>query len=298
MAERSHRSRSDAHHLRRDQHPSSSSSISASHLARFEDTVASQQKELQTLLIDNQRLGATHVALKQELAHSRNEINQLKSVAARLKAERDDQVRELYEQSLKIDAEARAVEAMNEDLGRARVDVQKLSLKRRDLELELKGIESEVEEARLKLKQLPEVRVAVEIMRQEVQRGRAAVEFEKKTRASNHELGKLMEKNMITIGREIERLRAALANAERKAVEQNATIVAGNPDPGYAANHGNPEMRYDGSMHAHPYIMQQPTGGAVVSQYTAGPVPHGPYTEQLILHPHGPYNVQQPNAHR
>ncbi|CAM8955470.1 unnamed protein product [Rhodiola kirilowii] len=296
MASRSNLSRSDARLHRRDQlHSSSSdSSSSASHLARFEDKVASQQKELQTLVIDNQRLGATHVALRQELAHSRKEISQLKTVAARIKAERDAQVRELYERPLKIDAEARAVEAMTEDLSRVRVDVQKLSLRRQELGLELKGIDSELVEARLKLQQLPEVRTAVESLRQEVQRGRAAVENEKKTRASNHEHGKVMEKNMITVGREIDRLRVALANAEKKAVEQHAPVVAGNPDTGYAAaNCGNPEMRYDGNMHPQPYNVHHSTGAAeVVSQYTAGPVPHGPYTEQHV-HPnaHGPYNV-------
>lgn len=167
-------SRSDARQHRRDHHTRSSppSSSAASHLTRFEDKIASQQKELQTLLIDNQRLGATHVALRQELAHSRAEIDQLKSVAARVKAERDAQVREVYERKLKIEAEARVVEVMREDLGRVRVDVKAFIVRRHEMGLELKRIESEIVEGKLKLQKLPEIRAAVEIMRQEVERGR------------------------------------------------------------------------------------------------------------------------------
>lgn len=46
---------------------------------------------------------------------------------------------------------------------------------------------------------------------------RAAIECEKKNRASNLEQREIMEKNMIAVARQIEQLHAELANAEKRA---------------------------------------------------------------------------------
>lgn len=45
---------------------------------------------------------------------------------------------------------------------------------------------------------------------------RAALERERKTKVSNLEQAKVMEKNMFSLAREIEKLHAELANAERR----------------------------------------------------------------------------------
>lgn len=48
-------------------------------------------------------------------------------------------------------------------------------------------------------------------------KGRAAVEYEKKMQKLNHEQSQVMEKNMMSMSCEIEKLRAELANAENRA---------------------------------------------------------------------------------
>ena len=55
---------------------------------------------------------------------------------------------------------------------------------------------------------------------------RSAIEYEKKTRAFNLEQEKVLEKNRILLVREIMKLRAELANAEKRA---RAPVAAGNP---------------------------------------------------------------------
>lgn len=57
---------------------------------------------------------------------------------------------------------------------------------------------------------------------------RAAIEFEKKNRASNHEQREIMEKNIISVAQQIERLQAELANAEKRA-RAAAAAAAVNP---------------------------------------------------------------------
>lgn len=65
---------------------------------------------------------------------------------------------------------------------------------------------------------------------------RAAVEYEKKLHASNIELGQIMEENMVSMAREIEKLHAELANAEKMARAAAAASAAASPGKLFA-NH-------------------------------------------------------------
>ncbi|KHN40105.1 hypothetical protein glysoja_009482 [Glycine soja] len=73
---------------------------------------------------------------------------------------------------------------------------------------------------------------------------RNAIEFEKKTHARNLEHRRAMDNNMIIMDREVEKLRADLANAEKRARAVMAADAKTNP--GYPANYDNPEMGYGG----------------------------------------------------
>lgn len=58
---------------------------------------------------------------------------------------------------------------------------------------------------------------------------RAAVEYEKKMHANNLELGQVMEENMVSMARDIEKLHAELANAEKRARAAAAAAAAASP---------------------------------------------------------------------
>lgn len=55
---------------------------------------------------------------------------------------------------------------------------------------------------------------------------RTAIECEKKGYAENYEHGQMMEKKLISMARELEKLRAEMANAEKRA---RAAAAVGNP---------------------------------------------------------------------
>ncbi|KAI6703335.1 hypothetical protein NL676_012471 [Syzygium grande] len=76
-------------------------------------------------------------------------------------------------------------------------------------------------------------------MKQEVQSARAAIEYDKKESTENYEHGKLMEQNLISTARELEKLRAEIANAEKRA--RAAAAV------GHNAANNNPEVSYAGN---------------------------------------------------
>lgn len=58
---------------------------------------------------------------------------------------------------------------------------------------------------------------------------RAAIEHDKKGHAENYEHGQVMEKNLLSMARELEKLRAEMANAEKRARAAAAVV---NPNQG------------------------------------------------------------------
>lgn len=155
----------DAHLLHRDTHRHSSSQA-------LEDRVAIQHREIQSLLLENQRFAATHVALKQELALSQQELRSASAATVNAKAELDAQVREVYERSLKLDAEVRAIDAMSAELAQVRVDVQKLGSLREELTAQLQAIEDDLASASSESKQVAEIKAEIDTLHQEIQKGR------------------------------------------------------------------------------------------------------------------------------
>ncbi|KAG1338064.1 protein FLC EXPRESSOR [Cocos nucifera] len=244
----------------------------------LEDRLASQHREIQALLLDNQRLAATHVALKQELTVCQNELRRTDAAAAKINAEKDAQLREVYDRSLKAEAEVRAIEGMRAELAQARTEVQKLGLERDELVERLQGLNGDLARANAEFGQAAAVRAEIEFMHKEIQKGRAAVEYEKKIHADNLEQSRAMEKNMISMAWEVEKLRDELANAEKRA---RAAAAAANPGAGYTGTGGNSEMAYGVTAYADNYSMHQvqigPDSG---SQYGSVAVSHGPYDNQ------------------
>ncbi|KAF5954335.1 hypothetical protein HYC85_007191 [Camellia sinensis] len=194
------------------------------------------------------------------------ELRHLSAAASDVAAERDAQVRDVYERSLKIEAEVRSIDSLSADLAQVRADIPKLTSDRQELAAKLKAIDSDLVRARSDLQQLPSIKAEIETMHQEVQRGRAAIEYEKKAHASNFKQGQAMEKNMFSMVREIEKLRAELANADKRARAAAAaasaatSINCGNCSyaPGDAAVYGNPEMGYGGRSYPDPYAVYKP----------------------------------------
>lgn len=112
------------------------------------------------------------MALKQELALAQREIRSLSAATANVKAELDAQVREVYERSLKMDAEVRSIDAMTAEMAQVRVDVQKLGTCRKELTAELQAIEDDLARTSLESKQVAEIKAEIDTMHQEIQRGR------------------------------------------------------------------------------------------------------------------------------
>ncbi|KAJ1434419.1 protein FLX-like 1 [Sesbania bispinosa] len=242
----------------------------------MDDRLAVQHAELQALLGDNQRLAATHVALKQELEAAQHELQRTAHFKDSLRADTEARMRELYDKSVQLEAELRGVEAAKAELLQIRAEIKELTNSRQDVSSKVQAMTQDMARMTADLKRLPALRADVEAMKQELQCARAAIEYEKKGFAENYEHGQLMEKKLIAMAREMEKLRAEIANAEKRA---RAAAAAGNP--GYNANYGNAEAGYAGNPYPGFYGMNPVQPGVEnFPQYGPGPGAWGAYDMQ------------------
>ncbi|KAL8129883.1 hypothetical protein V2J09_019038 [Rumex salicifolius] len=243
------------------------------HSSAIEDRVSAFQRELQLLLLENQRLAATHVALKQELSSTHQDLRHLAAISQKIKAERDAEVREVLERSIKVEAEFRTVEAFKGKLKDVREDVEKLGVEKEELGAQLNVVNGEIERTKLELGEVPEIRAEMESIAQDIEKGRAALEVERKNRKINDEHGQSMERNMLSMTQEINRLRAELANAEKRTI---AAVAVANPVYGYGNMYASSGMVYGGGSYPVQYPMHQGHGTLATPHYGQGPIISAP----------------------
>ncbi|VAI38981.1 unnamed protein product [Triticum turgidum subsp. durum] len=174
--------------------------------------------------------------------------------------EREADVCNIADQAARIEAEARSVAGARVEIEQVHADVRVLAAARNELMDRLKGLREQLGCAQSNSAKSENVRSQIETMRREIQKGRAAVEFEKKAHADNLLQSKAMEKNMIAVASEIERLRGELLNAEKRATAVTTAAAVTNPvsynpisgyaqpysssEATYATMYGNPEAAY------------------------------------------------------
>ncbi|GJX01060.1 FLX-like protein 1 [Tanacetum coccineum] len=270
------------------------------HPGIFEERLAVQHQDIQALLVDNQRLAATHVALKQELEAAQHELQQTDHFARNFLMEKDMQLRELYEKSAKMEHDLHGVEGMRAELMQVHADVKELTATRQKLTAQVQAMTQDLGRANADLQQVPALKSEIGGLRQELQHARAAIEHEKKGHAENYEHGQVMEKNLLTMARELEKLRAEMANAEKRARATAATV---NPNPGYNPNYGNPEANYSGN----PYPEANYAGNPYPANYGMSSTnqmnPVQPGVEAYPQYVPGPgswgsYDMQRAQGHR
>jgi hypothetical protein len=217
----------------------------------LEQKMQSQHEELQSLLAANQRLAATHVALRQELAAAQQEMQRLNSVIAGVSSEKDAQIRSLIEKAGKLESELRSTEPIKQELIQVRGDCQKLHLHSQELNQQLRNATQEVQRARGELQQVPALRTEVDNLRAELQRARNAFEYEKKANADQLEQRQVMEKNLVEMARDIEKLRAEAANVDKRPrVHPGGAYNGGYPVPEGSYGVMQPQVYGDGyGMH-------------------------------------------------
>lgn len=248
------------------------------HLAVIEERLAAQHQDIQGLLADNQRLAATHVALKQELEAAQYELQRMVHYADSFRMDKDVQMREMYDKSVQLEVDLRGVEAMRSELLKVQADIKELTAVRQELTGQAQMMSQDLARFTADLQQVPALKAEIENVKQELQRARAAIEFDKKGYAENYEHGQVMEKKLISMARELEKLRAEIANSEKRA---RAAAAVGNSGSSFNANYGTPEAGYPSNPYPVSYSMNPVLAGAeTYPHYGPGPGSWGAYDMQ------------------
>eukprot|EP00249_Psilotum_nudum_P021772 c28238_g1_i5 orf=237-1121(+) len=201
--------------------------------AIVEQKLATQHAEIQRLLTENQRLAATHVALRQELATVQQELQRLQQVLSVAQAEKEQQLRGLIEKNSKLEADLRSTESLKGDLQKFQADAQNLALHRQELNAQVQQLSQDLLRARTDAQQIPIMQSDIESLQQEIHRARTAFEFEKKANTDLLDQRQVLEKNLVSLAREVEKLRAELTNTEK--ISRGAYGGAYGADPGFGS---------------------------------------------------------------
>lgn len=209
------------------------------HPAAYEEELEAQQHEIRRLLGDNRRLAEDRMAFQQERVALKEEIHRMNLVIADVRAEQDADSRELIEKGLKLEADLRAAEPLRNEVILLRAEVQKLNAMRQDLTGQVQTLTQDLKRAQAEHQQIPVLTSEIDSLRHELMRARSAIEYEKKGNSELLEQRQTMEKNLVSMAREVEKLRADLANSEgRPWVGGGYGMKHGSPDAPFAPSYG------------------------------------------------------------
>ncbi|KAJ9173102.1 hypothetical protein P3X46_016272 [Hevea brasiliensis] len=228
----------------------------------MEQKLATQHVEMQRLATENQRLAATHGNLRQELAAAQHELQMLHAHTGAIKSEREQQMRGLMDKIAKMETELKAAEPVRLELQQARAEAENLVVARRELMSKVHQLTLDLHRAHADVQQIPVLMSELESLRQEYQRCRVSYDYEKKLFSDHLESLQAMEKNYVTMAREVEKLHLELTNRANVDIR----TVAGGP---YGGASGNNEKEASGwpvgqNMYEDSYGVPQGQGHAAI----------------------------------
>lgn len=239
----------------------------------MEEKIAAQEVEMRKLLIENQRLASTHSVLRQELAAAQQELQRLHAHLGAMKADQDQHTRGLIDKMTKMEAELKNSDSIKADLQKTHAEAQSALMARQELAAKAQKLNEDLHRIHGDAQQIPALLSELDALRQEYQHCRATYDYEKKLRIDHYESLQVMEKNYMSMVREVEKLRAELTNAAnleksggsynssggykendltggQRPLGQNAYEEAyGVQQAGAAATYGGPQSGYDPSKY-------------------------------------------------
>lgn len=240
-----------------------------------DNKLVAQSSEIERLAGDNKRLATTHLALHQDLVATQQEIQKLRAHIGSIQTESDIQVRILLEKIAKMEVHIRAGEDVKKDLQKAHNEARALVATRQELIGQIEQVTKEFEKVHADVDKLPEMQGELDGLRLEHQKLRSTFEHEKRKNTEKVAQMEIMEKDLVRMAREVEKLRAEVLNADKI---PHANVYAGpyiNPElyPPPPRMHSGGYVDGYGNHHHH-----VPMGGGVAGEgmIPYGGVHHGP----------------------
>lgn len=178
------------------------------HPSVLEDELEMRHEDERRLVSDNRRLADDCLHLQRELNLLKEDINRVGQAIPQVRAEKVIQERELIQNGLKLESELRAFEPLRSEVAKLKAESEKLNASRQELSAKAQGLSKDLARVQTENKQLTLMRADAEVLHQEIMRVREAFEYEQKARLEQMEQKQLMEKNLLSLHRELEKLQA------------------------------------------------------------------------------------------
>ncbi|KAG6624991.1 hypothetical protein I3843_16G063300 [Carya illinoinensis] len=186
------------------------------HPSALEEEFQMQHREMKRTVVENRLIINDNTHLQRELTAANDEIHRLGQVIHKLQAEKDAHVRELIERGLKLEADLHASEPLRAEVLHLRAEVQKMNALRQDLSAQVQSLTQDINHLQAENQQLIAMRDDTDMMRKDLIEARRAYEYEKKANEKLVEKRLAMEENLISMAREIEKLRVEQLNTQRR----------------------------------------------------------------------------------
>ncbi|KAG6504670.1 protein FLX-like 4 [Zingiber officinale] len=191
-------------------------------LELLEKKVVIQGAEMEKLARENQRLASSNVTMRQELVATQKEMQSLQAHLGNIRSESDIKVRGLLEKLGKMEADIYAGDVLKMEFQQAHSEAQRLFIGNQELTAEMKLVTEELETLSVGTKKLPDLQSELDGLRQEHQKLRTTFEYEKGRNVEQVERMRSMERNLMSMASEIEKLRAEIASAQQRTAPPNA----------------------------------------------------------------------------
>uniref|UniRef100_A0A452YYL8 Protein FLX-like 3 n=1 Tax=Aegilops tauschii subsp. strangulata TaxID=200361 RepID=A0A452YYL8_AEGTS len=177
---------------------------------RFEGELSSRRDEIRRIRDDNQHLVDEIVGLRQAMSHLKEDLYSSSQAIPKLRAEKELESRELTQRNLKLEAELRSLEPHRQHALQLRSEAGTLQSLRQELTEKVQGLTKEVEHQNSEKQRIPAMVAERDGLRQELIRTRAALDYEKNAKAELMAQVQAVEKDLVTMAQESEKLRAEI----------------------------------------------------------------------------------------
>ncbi|KAL6596239.1 hypothetical protein ACP70R_047603 [Stipagrostis hirtigluma subsp. patula] len=178
---------------------------------RLEEELSSRRCEMRRIREDNQRLADEIVSLRQAKPRLQEDLHASSQAIPKLRAEKELESRELTQRNLKLEAELRALEPLRQDALHLRSEAGKLQSLRQELTVKVQDLLKELEHQKSDSQKIPAMIAERDDLRQELIQTRSALEYEKKAKPELKAQVQAMEKDLVAMAQEAEKLRAEIA---------------------------------------------------------------------------------------
>ncbi|KAJ3675292.1 hypothetical protein LUZ60_004334 [Juncus effusus] len=184
--------------------------------------LSSQLSEAQTLETENRRLAHSHASMRQQIVDSQKESDSIQSHLQMVCTEIDAKMRDAYEKIKGFEGEMRVGDSLQVELHHKHVEAQALVAAREELRKEMRQVAEELERAGQEKRRMANMCKELDGLRLQHQKLRSTFEYEKATNIKQVEQMRGMEKNLISMANEIDKLRADVASAKERLQQANA----------------------------------------------------------------------------